>query len=66
MYSMQYSFYELFWLFVVYSVAGWCIGVAVAAAKRKKFINTGVLTLPASKSANSFSKSSVFHFTIRK
>ena len=47
MYSMQYSFYELFWLFVVYSVAGWCIGVAVAAAKRKKFINTGVLTLPA-------------------
>ncbi len=46
MHSLQYSAYELLWLFLIYSLAGWCAGVAVAAVKRKKFINTGVLNLP--------------------
>lgn len=46
MYSLQYSIYELLWLFFVYSLAGWCAGVAVGAVKRRKFINTGVLNLP--------------------
>lgn len=38
--------YELAWLFLIYSFAGWCTGVSVAAAKRKQFINTGVMNLP--------------------
>ncbi len=38
--------YELAWLFLVYSFAGWCTGVSVAAVRRKKFINTGVMNLP--------------------
>lgn len=46
MYNLQYSYYELTWLFLAYSVMGWCAGVAVAAVKRKRFINTGVLNLP--------------------
>ena len=46
MYNLQYTYYELLWLFFIYSTAGWCAGVAVAAVKRKKFINTGVLNLP--------------------
>ena len=46
MYNLQYSYYELSWLFLIYSLLGWCTGVAVAAARRKKFINTGVLNLP--------------------
>lgn len=43
---MVYTYYELLWFFVLYSFIGWCAGVAVAAVKRKKFINTGVLSLP--------------------
>lgn len=43
---MEYSYYELLWLFLIYSLLGWCAGVAVAAVKRKRFINTGVLNLP--------------------
>lgn len=43
---MGYTWYELLWLFLVYSFAGWCIGVGVAAVRRKRFINTGVLNLP--------------------
>lgn len=46
MYNLQYTVYELGWLFLIYSLLGWCGGVAVAAVKRKKFINTGVLNLP--------------------
>lgn len=46
MYHLQYSYYELAWLFLVYSVLGWGAGVAVAAVKRKRFINTGLLNLP--------------------
>ncbi len=46
MYNLEYSYYELMWLFLIYSLLGWCTGVAVAAVKRKKFINTGVLNLP--------------------
>ncbi|MDY3249614.1 MAG: putative ABC transporter permease [Candidatus Choladocola sp.] len=43
---MQYTYYELLWLFFIYSLLGWCAGVVVAAVRRKKFINTGVLNLP--------------------
>ncbi|MDO4297423.1 MAG: putative ABC transporter permease [Lachnospiraceae bacterium] len=43
---MEYTLYELTWLFFVYSLAGWCIGVAAAAVRRRTFVNTGVLNLP--------------------
>lgn len=46
MHNLQYSYYELMWLFLIYSFLGWCVGVAVSAVRRKKFINTGVLNLP--------------------
>lgn len=44
--EMSYTLYELLWLFIVYSFLGWCAGVCVAAVRRKRFINTGVLNLP--------------------
>lgn len=43
---MEYSLYQLLWFFVIYSFAGWCAGVAAAAVRRHKFINTGFLNLP--------------------
>lgn len=46
MHNLQYTYYELMWLFLMYSFLGWCAGVTVSAVRRKKFINTGVLNLP--------------------
>ena len=43
---MPYSFYQLAWFFILYSFAGWCAGVAIAALRNKKFINTGFLNAP--------------------
>ena len=43
---MQYSFYELGWLFLAYSLLGWCAGVAASAVKQRRFVNFGVLNLP--------------------
>lgn len=43
---MEYTLYELTWLFFVYSLAGWCVSVASAAVRRRTFVNTGVLNLP--------------------
>lgn len=43
---MNYSWNDLFWIFVVYSFAGWCAGVVANALRRKRFINTGFLNLP--------------------
>lgn len=43
---MEYTLYELGWFFFIYSFAGWCQGVALAAARRRTFVNTGVLNLP--------------------
>lgn len=43
---MSYTLYELLWLFIVYSFLGWCAGVGIAAVRRKRFINTGVMNLP--------------------
>lgn len=43
---MIYSFYELMWFFFFYSFAGWCGEVCVAAVKRKRFINRGVVSGP--------------------
>lgn len=43
---MTYLWKDLFWIFYIYSLIGWCAGVAADALKRKKFINTGFLNLP--------------------
>lgn len=43
---MNYSGYELLWLFFVYSFLGWLIETAVASGKHRKFINRGVFTGP--------------------
>lgn len=43
---MEYSFYEILWFFVIYGVVGWCAGVAVAAFRKKAFVNTGFLNAP--------------------
>ncbi len=43
---MEYTLYELGWFFFVYSFAGWCQSVALAAVCRRTFVNTGVLNLP--------------------
>ncbi|MCC8136754.1 MAG: putative ABC transporter permease [Clostridiales bacterium] len=45
---MDYTLYELGWLFLIYSLAGWCLSVALEAAQRRTFVNTGVLNLPVS------------------
>ena len=43
---MEYTRIDLFWIFIVYSFAGWCAGVIANAMRRKRFINTGFLNLP--------------------
>ena len=43
---MEYTVYQLLWFFMLYSFAGWCAGVAVAAVRKKKFIDTGFLSGP--------------------
>lgn len=43
---MVYSFYELLWLYVIYSFAGWCGEVVVAAVKRHRFVNRGAVSGP--------------------
>lgn len=43
---MEYTLYELLWFFIIYSLVGWCAGVAVAAFRNKTFVNTGFLNAP--------------------
>lgn len=43
---MAYSFYELVWLFFVYSFVGWCVEVCAAVIKRKRFVNRGFVNSP--------------------
>lgn len=43
---MVFSFYEICWFFFIYSFAGWCAEVCLAAINRKKFINRGVVNGP--------------------
>ena len=43
---MMYSFYELFWLFFVYSFLGWIIETVYGSIKKKKFVNRGFFTGP--------------------
>lgn len=41
---MVYSFYQLLWLYMIYSFIGWCGEVVVAAVKRHRFVNRGAVS----------------------
>ncbi len=43
---MEYTGYELLWLFLIYSFAGWCLEVSMAAVKRRRLINKGFVNAP--------------------
>ncbi|MCI8537981.1 MAG: putative ABC transporter permease [Oscillospiraceae bacterium] len=43
---MEYTIYQLLWFFFLYSILGWCAGVAAAAVRKHTFVNTGFLNLP--------------------
>lgn len=43
---MQYTGYELLWLFLAYSFLGWVLETAAAAVKQKKFVNRGMINGP--------------------
>lgn len=43
---MVYSFYQLLWLYMIYSFIGWCGEVAVASVKRHRFVNRGAVSGP--------------------
>lgn len=43
---MQYTVYDLLWLFAAYSFLGWVLETCAAAAKQKKFVNRGVINGP--------------------
>lgn len=43
---MEYTGYQLLWLFFLYSLAGWCLEVCTAAVKRRKFVNIGYVNAP--------------------
>ena len=43
---MQYTFYELVWLYYIYSFIGWVAEAGVAAYKRHTFVNRGFVNGP--------------------
>lgn len=43
---MQYTLYELLWLYFLYSFLGWCAEVVLSAMAKKHFINRGFVTGP--------------------
>ena len=43
---MEYTFYQLLWLYLFYSFIGWCLEVCASAIQKRKFINRGFVTGP--------------------
>lgn len=43
---MRYTLLELIFFFFLYSFLGWCMEVAVLSIRRRRFLNTGVLSGP--------------------
>lgn len=43
---MEYTVYQLLWLFFIYSVLGWVVGTTAAAIQKKKFVDVGFLYGP--------------------
>lgn len=44
--NLDYSLYEILWIFLVYSFVGWCAEVIFAATVEGKFVNRGFNTGP--------------------
>lgn len=42
---MNITFYQMGWMFVVYSFLGWCAGVIANALMKHRFVNTGFMSL---------------------
>ena len=43
---MNYTGYELLWLFFAYSFAGWILETVFAAVRQKRFVNRGYINGP--------------------
>ena len=43
---MNYTFFELMWIFFAYSFIGWILETVVGTVHRKQFINRGFVTGP--------------------
>ncbi len=43
---MNYSGFEILWLFFTYSFIGWMLEAAYAAVRQKRLVNRGAITLP--------------------
>lgn len=43
---MEFTFYQMCWIFLIYAFVGWCCEVAFAAVKSGEFVNRGFLTGP--------------------
>ena len=43
---MQYSIYQLLWLFLIYSFLGWCVEVSFVAVNSGRVVNRGFLNGP--------------------
>ena len=45
---MDYTFYQLFWFFLIYAFLGWLCETALAAARKRRLLNRGFLSTPFS------------------
>lgn len=43
---MGYSFYDLLWIYLIYSFVGWCVEVCAAVIQKRKFVNRGFVMGP--------------------
>ena len=43
---IRFTWYELLWLFFIYSFLGWVLETAAATVKQKKFANRGLVNGP--------------------
>lgn len=43
---MDYTVYQLLWLFLFYSFLGWLAETVLAALKRRRLLNRGFLSCP--------------------
>lgn len=44
--DIQYSYLDLIWYLMVYSLIGWAVEVCIFAFKNRQFVNRGLLNLP--------------------
>ncbi len=43
---MDHTLQQFCWIFIFYSFIGWCVGVIVNAVQKRRFVNTGFMSLP--------------------